>query len=463
MRINNKIDLNNTINQKINYQTMQKAKQEITLSTEQELAFNKYIEGKNIFITGPGGSGKTQLIRHIYNDSFHRGKKIQVCALTGCASVLLECSAKTIHSWSGIGLGCGSIESIIQKIRANRRSTQTWLKTDVLIIDEVSMMSLKLFDILDAVGRAIRGNYTAHFGGIQLIFSGDFYQLPPVGQKEDPDTMRFCFESEDWFQSFPIDCHIQLVKIFRQTDDTYISMLNQLRKGVIKRKTANTLMSFVGREPAPNTIITEIYPKKYTVESINSLKMEELIGEEKEYSMRFHKPDANVNINIEQELNYIKSNIMCNSVLKLKIGAQVMCIVNISDEEQNLLLCNGSQGKVIKFDEATQLPIITFDNGITMKMDYHLWISEKVSGLGVSQIPLILSWAITIHKAQGASLLHAKIDIGREIFEAGQIYVALSRVKSLDGLYLTSFDLTKIKVNRKVHEFYEMLNTLLSA
>ena len=238
---------------------------EIILSVEQELAFNKYIERKNIFITGPGGSGKTKLIRHMYNHSMRTGRRIQVCALTGCAAVLLECSAKTIHSWSGIGLGSGSIESIIEKIKINRRSLNAWLKTDVLIVDEVSMMSVKLFDLLDAVGRAIRRNYGAPFGGMQVIFSGDFYQLPPVGQIEDPDTMRFCFESVDWFNVFSLDCHVQLVKIFRQIgDDVYAGMLNQIRKGVIKRKTAEILRSFVGREPAPDSgiIITEIYPKK---------------------------------------------------------------------------------------------------------------------------------------------------------------------------------------------------------
>ena len=440
----------------------------IILSDEQELAFNKYIERKNIFITGPGGSGKTQLIRQIYRHGISCGKCIQVCALTGCAAVLLECSAKTIHSWSGVGLASGSIDSIIKKIKSNRRSTAAWLKTDVLIIDEVSMMSLKLFDLLDAVGRAIRGNCRAPFGGIQIIFSGDFYQLPPVGEKEDPDTMRFCFESEDWFNVFSLDCHIQLVKIFRQIgDNVYVGMLNQIRKGAIKRKTAERLLSFVGREPQVGSgiIVTEIYPIKRRVEHINSMKMDELTGEEKEYAMRFNKPEggSSVAYGLDQELNYLKSNIMCNPILKLKVGAQVMCVVNICDEDnEELVLCNGSQGKVVNFDKASGLPVVIFDNGITRTMDYHVWISENMPGVSVSQIPLILSWAITIHKSQGATLLHAKIDIGCGVFEAGQTYVALSRVKSLDGLYLTSFDISKIKVNRKVHEFYEMLSAFAS-
>ena len=440
----------------------------IILSDEQTLAFNKYIERKNIFITGPGGSGKTQLIRQIYEHGGRCGKQIQVCALTGCAAVLLECSAKTIHSWSGVGLASGSIESIIKKIRGSRRSLNAWLKTDVLIIDEVSMMSLKLFDLLDAVGRVIRACHLP-FGGIQIIFSGDFYQLPPVGEKEDPDTMRFCFESEDWFNVFPLECHIQLVKIFRQIgDDVYVGMLNQIRKGAIKRKTAERLQTFVGREPEAGVIVTEIYPIKRRVEHINSMKMNELTGEEKDYLMRFNKPEgsgsnafgSSVAFGLDQELNYLKSNIMCNPTLKLKIGAQVMCVVNICDEDtEELVLCNGSQGKVLKFDDAHGLPVVMFDNGITRTMDYHVWTSENMPSVSVSQIPLILSWAITIHKSQGATLLHAKIDIGCGVFEAGQTYVALSRVKSLDGLYLTSFDISKIKVNRKVHEFYEMLSS----
>jgi ATP-dependent DNA helicase PIF1 len=188
------------------------------LSKEQQIAFDKYIQGHNIFITGPGGAGKSALIRLINKHATSKFKNIQITALTGCAAVLLNSKAKTLHSWSGIGLGNGTTEQLVTKIKKNKFAKSAWRGTDILVIDEVSMLSLKLFNILNEIGKAVRGNL-APFGGIQLIFSGDFFQLPPVGDKEDPDTQRFCFESDDWNSAFHRDSQIQLVKIFRQTDE----------------------------------------------------------------------------------------------------------------------------------------------------------------------------------------------------------------------------------------------------
>ena len=140
-------------------------------SEEQINAFTAYTQGTNIFITGPGGTGKTALIKYIQKDAARKGFQIQVCALTGCAAVLLECKAKTLHSWAGIGLGTASLDQLTTKIMKNRYAKDNWKNTDILVVDEVSMMSQKLFELLDAIGKTIRKN-SKPFGGIQLIFSG---------------------------------------------------------------------------------------------------------------------------------------------------------------------------------------------------------------------------------------------------------------------------------------------------
>ena len=441
------------------------------LSLEQQHAFNKFMVGENVFITGSAGSGKSELIRKIYNHCISRQKKIQVCALTGCASILLNCKAKTIHSWSGIGIGTGSVDSLINKINSNFYKKRAWTEVSVLVIDEVSMMSIKLFDTLDAIGRSVRKNSHRPFGGIQIIFSGDFYQLPPVGNYNDVDTMRFCFESEDWNNVFKKECHIQLVKIFRQTDNKYVSILNQVREGIIKRSSNDLLKSRVGIIPPEGSVITQLYPRRNSVETINTDKMRELTTVESIFEFKFftdlpilsdddkRKRNKFGKVEIDIELQNIKANLLCETSLKLKVGAYVMCIVNM-ELPNDIVLCNGSQGIIIGFSEITKLPIVRFNNGCEITINYYNWTSENIPGIGVSQLPLILAWAITIHKSQGTTLDMAQIDVGRGIFEAGQTYVALSRVKSLDGLYLTSFDVNKIKVNRKVKEFYEKLYTV---
>jgi ATP-dependent exoDNAse (exonuclease V) alpha subunit len=134
-----------------------------------------------------------------------------------------------------------------------------------------------------------------------------------------------------------------------------------------------------------------------------------------------------------------------------------MCIINIKSDQGDVLICNGSQGIIIDFCPTSGYPKVKYNNGIEMIMMRHIWESDKICGIGVSQVPLILSWALTIHKSQGATLDAAEIDVGSGIFECGQTYVALSRVKSLDGLYLTSFDAKRIRINKKVKEYYEAL------
>lgn len=437
------------------------------LSVEQQLAYNKYIEGNNIFITGPGGTGKTALIRYIQKDAYKKGVDIQVCALTGCAAVLLECKAKTVHSWAGIGLGNGTIEQMVIKIMKNKYTKATWKGIDILIIDEVSMMSLKLFEMLDAIGKAIRKNQKP-FGGIQMIFSGDFYQLPPVGNKYEPDTTKFCFESEMWFQTFNLNNHINMNKIFRQSDPIYQLILNQIREGRLKRSSNEIILHNVGKVVPADCQIrpTKLFPTRNKVDYINVTEMNNLETKEYEYKVKYHT-DLDISAQerlekfgytkeqIQTELMYIQGNLRCDEVVKLKIGAQVMCIINIQLDNGDIL-CNGAQG-IVKDISPQGFPIVKYKNGYQMTMSPHIWPSELIPGIGVSQVPLILAWALTIHKAQGSTLDIAEVDAGSGIFECGQTYVALSRVKSLEGLYLSSFDAKRVRINKKVQEFYDIL------
>lgn len=438
------------------------------LSKEQQIAFDKYIQGHNIFITGPGGSGKSALIRLINDHAYKKFKCIYVTAMTGCAAVLLNCKAKTLHSWAGIGLGNGTIEQLVTKIKKNKFAKALWKSTDILVVDEVSMLSLKLFNVLNAIGKAVRNN-PKPFGGIQLIFSGDFFQLPPVGDKDESDTQRFCFESEDWNNVFNPHCQIQLVKIFRQTDEIYSTILNQIREGKIRRKSNDLILQYVGRPFAANLVAepTKLFPTRVKVENINNTKMSALQSDEKEFKIKYLKDLEMTRAeramrcdytdkDIQMELEFLASNLICEKEMKLKVGAQVMSIINIQSD-RGLDVCNGSQGIITGFCAVSGCPQVKFNNGIEMIMTRNVWASDKIPGIGVSQVPLILAWALTIHKSQGATLDAAEIDVGSGIFECGQTYVALSRVKNLDGLYLTSFDASKIRINKKVKDFYDNL------
>ena len=194
--------------------------------------------------------------------------------------------------------------------------------------------------------------------------------------------------------------------------------------------------------------------------------MNNLKGKEYEYKIKYHA-DLEMTATertlrmgytkeqIQTELMYLQSNLRCDEIVKIKVGAQVMCIVNIQLDNGDIL-CNGARGVVVDISPQG-LPIVKYKNGYQMTMNYYVWSSELIPGIGISQVPLILAWALTIHKAQGATLDIAEVDAGSGIFECGQTYVALSRVKSLEGLYLQSFDAKRVRINKKVQEFYELL------
>jgi len=445
------------------------------LSTEQTFAYHKFNKGANLFITGPGGTGKTRLIQYLLKSALANYKSIQICAMTGCAAILLNCNARTLHSWSGIKLARGPSKQIVDSVLRNKKAVAQWRRTRCLILDEVSMLSKKIFDIIEEIARKSK-KIDKPFGGMQVIFTGDFYQLPPVGDNNDPDTSRFCFESANWTLVFPSPNQIELTNIFRQTDTDYIRILQQVRIGQIKEEGIQTLKTCLSRtydaEQHNNCVPTKLFPLRSKTDYVNTMMFGKI--QEKEFVFNaVRKKDCYTHIEtnkplsldarqrctrlstaeIDYELDQMMNNTPCVNILRLKIGAAVMCTINL---DMNNSICNGSQGTVtdiIKNDTGTT-PVVLFANGVTKTILPHYWQSEDYPSLAIGQYPLCLAWALTIHKIQGATLDMAEIDIGQSIFEYGQTYVALSRVQSLHGLYLSEFQPQKIRANPIVQQFY---------
>lgn len=443
----------------------------MTLSLEQNNILNKFKNGENLFISGPGGTGKTFLIKEMLKVC---KKSVQVCAMTGCAAILLECGARTIHSWSGIKIANGEIHEIIDRLYNNKFVRKAWRTTHILILDEVSMMSKKIFDLLNTLAKTMRNN-SKPFGNMQVVFVGDFYQLPPVN-KDNRDT-EFCFESEEWIEVFPENNHMILSKIFRQDDEEYKDILMKIRKGEINEDMENLLKTRIvdiksGEKEYDNII--KIFPLKASVDRVNltkflkieetEYKCEKVISKDlKEYmgkEIDVKKMDAYKRASEKQidfEIDYLYKNNPSVDELIIKKDARVMCIVNLDMEKG---IYNGSQGTIadiVTMNDKVLCIKVLFDNGEEKDIDRYIWQSEMYPSLGVSQFPLVLAWAITIHKIQGATLDKAIVDCGNNVFECGQTYVALSRIRRLSGLYLTGLNMEKIKVNKKVVDFYNMI------
>jgi ATP-dependent DNA helicase PIF1 len=477
------------------------------LSAEQLRAFRLFEQGRNVFVSGPGGSGKSFLIRYFVQSLYSRGHIHQVTSTTGCSSILLSNQihvgntgrpivVKTIHSWSGIRLGKGTEEEIIRNVMKNRKAVKEWKRVKTLVIDEISMLSEKLFSVLDTLGRTLRG-VDRPFGGIQVVCLGDLYQLSPVGDYGDPASSNFCFESAAWNATFALNNHIELTTIYRQKDDVYKSILNEIRIGKLSDENQRLLKARVNQTYCAadhgGVVPMKIFATKEQVNRVNVAQYQRVEDTENVLPMVYIRqakryvengeiiPEEVVercralpHEDIDMECKQLANNVPAETEIRLKRGVPVMCLVNLDVDAG---IANGSLGVVVDFVAsaiATNLdgkgtghghghgasvsremwPVVRFYNGVVKTMEPYVWQSGEIPTVCVRQFPLTLAYANSIHKMQGASLDVCEMDLGASIFAEHQIYVALSRVRSLEGVYLSAFHPHRIRVNPKVAAFY---------
>ena len=391
----------------------------------QALALEILLSGESALLTGPAGSGKTYVLNQFIKHAKADGKSIAITATTGLAAT--HVGGNTIHAWSGIGIHNQLPKNFLSDMLKGRRDTI--LKTDILIIDEISMLHDFRLDMVDIVARNVREN-DEPFGGIQIVLCGDFFQLPPVS-RNDEAVSKFVVESNVWQELDPVICYLN--EQHRQEDDEFLAILQALRANDIRRHHAEKLLAQVDLHLDE---FTELHTTNVDVDNINHERLAQLPGEAHIYAMS--------HTGSENYVETLKRSCLANEELVLKKGALVMTIKN----NQEKRYVNGSLGIVVGFEKDTDYPIIELKNGrkITITPDtWELRDGDKKRA-SLSQLPLRLAWAITIHKSQGMTLDAARVDL-RKAFVEGMGYVALSRVRSLDTLSLAGINRMALKVS----------------
>lgn len=398
----------------------------------QEEALDILRTGNNVYLTGSAGSGKTYVLSQYLLYLKQQGVKVGVTASTGVASTQL--SGMTIHAWSGLGARQEITDRELSELTKRKYLLKRYEKTQVLIIDEVSMLSSKTLEGIDRLCRAFK-NSSLPFGGMQVVLCGDFFQLPPVQTGES----TFIYQSELWEELDLKVCYLD--KSYRQNDEKFIKLLTDIRENNVTAGTWDTLKERFIDPITPGMTPTRLFTHNFQADLINTHELKKLNGEEHIYELESKGNPVLTEV--------IKKNSLIVENLILKERALVMFIKN----SQDLGYVNGTMGRIVGFSPDNYPIVETFD-GKEITVRPSEWIIDDESGekASVKQLPLRLAWAITIHKSQGMTLDAAEIDLGRT-FVRGMGYVALSRVRSLHGLRLKSINPTALKVNEQVTDF----------
>lgn len=502
----------------------------MNLSPTQQKAYDTALSGASLLITGSAGTGKSYLLKHIYNGLTGSNKKVAITALTGCAAYLLSddlgIKVNTIHSWVGFGYGDEDAKTYIAKIKKAHPLRQRWRHTNTLIIDEISMMSASIFDKIEEIARGVRGNEEP-FGGLQVICVGDFYQLPPVVKNSYSAAASssgasasagpvglFAFQARTWLSI--IKHTVVLETIYRQNDPQFQKILEEARHGNLSEQSINILQERSTVDWKQNAIKpTLIFTKRAVVDDINRRNLDVLKGTKHSYSVKtIIQPRSTIrgierlapdDVIVKEAVAKLDADANYVAELVLAKKAQVMLIKNIdvskglvngsrgvivdippvhmstemvladetlpvpSEERVRTDIVNGykevyskriegcPQGKLgIYTDTYKYIPMVLFVGQTEpMLVEPHEWESKLEPSVSRSQVPLVLAWAVTTHKIQGATLDCALIDIGDDVFEYGQAYVALSRVKSLGSLYVFNLKPSCVRAHPLVKDYYD--------
>ncbi len=390
-------------------------------------------EGKNVFITGAAGSGKTFLLNKFIKWAKREGKGVAVTASTGIASTHIN--GITVHSWSGIQLKTTLTDKDITKMMKKDYLREHIIHNDILVIDEISMLHANQLDLINKVCKYFRQDVRP-FGGLQVVLCGDFFQLQPV---RGMGFRSFVVNSHAWPELNPKICYLS--EQYRHQDTAFLKLLKNIRSQSYTKEDLDLLKSRVGAKLKSRIKPVKIYTHNIDVDSLNSIELGEI--KQKPKIFRMHSAG------LKHLTETLKKNCLAPEELVLKKGAVVMFVKN--NFKENYI--NGTMGEVIDFDEEDGWPIVTTIEGKTIIVSPVSWTIDEHDEVvaEIMQIPLRLAWAITVHKSQGMSLDLTEIDLSKS-FEYGMGYVALSRVRTLEGLSLVGFNQNALQVDPQVTE-----------
>ncbi len=384
--------------------------------------------GDNVFLTGSAGSGKTFLLNQFIDYLKENKTKVGITASTGIAATHLN--GRTIHSWAGMGIAKKMTAKQIKKILKRKDLFERIKNTQTLIIDEISMLDAACLDLVDKICKAAKNPFSP-FGGIQIVLCGDFFQLPPIGKDAE-----FAFQAFSWEEAGIKVCYLD--EQFRQDDPEFLNILNKIRTNEAGEKELSFLRTRLNKKVTHLSKITKLFTHNMNVDVLNSQELSTLDNEEKTYRM--------TESGSQDLVDFLKKSYPVPSELKLKIGAVVMFVKN--NYEAGYV--NGTLGEVVDFDD-DGFPVVKAKDKNEIVATPVSWNFEEDEGVvaSIKQVPLRLAWALTVHKSQGMSLDAAEIDLSKS-FERGMGYVALSRVRTLDGVCLVGINEMALKVNEAV-------------